>query len=163
MNARTRTQAVESLASEEVDITTGEIFPDSKPAVVDINAKNRTGILASGLKFKKIRSVTVPVIKMMPGKPVYLRFEGKMEISKQVNQKKVGDEPMKPATILHCVNLQNDSECILIVGAMLKSVIDEAYPNATYVGKNFELMNHGKLGDRKYNAYSLNEVEISEE
>ena len=51
---------------------------------------------------------------------------------------------------------------ILIVGKMLQSVIEEAYPDQGYVGKSFEIVNHGKKGDKKYNEYSVSEVTIED-
>jgi hypothetical protein len=120
----------------------------------------KTGTTKSGLIFKKTKTVTVPVLKLMPDVPVYVKVEGKMEISKQVAGTKVAGQAMEPATIMHCTNLDGDSECLLIVGKMLKSVIEESYPDNSYVGKCFEIVNHGKRGDKKYNAYSLCEVEV---
>lgn len=147
---------------ENVDQETGEVLQAPTANPVNINQRKRAGKLASGLKFTKVKSVTVPVLKLMPDRPVYVRIESAMQVSKQVQAKKVGAAPMEPATIAHCVNLENDSECILIVGRMLKSVIDESYPDNGYVGKSFELVNHGMRGDKRYNSYSVNEVEVSD-
>jgi hypothetical protein len=120
----------------------------------------RTGAMQSGITFTKKKSVTVPVLKLMPDQPAYIMVESAMQISKQIEVKKVGDKPMEPATIMHCTDLNTDSECILIVGKMLASVINETYPTGDYVGKCFEVINHGKRGDKKYNAYSLTEIEV---
>lgn len=120
----------------------------------------KTGVTASGLKFKKTKVVTVPVLKLMPGAPVYIKVESAMEISKQVEVKKVGDKPMEPATIMHCTDLSTDNEVLLIVGKMLASVINESYPDGSYVGKCFEIESKGKLGDKKYNVYNLTEIEV---
>lgn len=172
-----QTIRAQDVANLNVDPDTGELVPDGElgdddagagageidnDPVASMNRRNRSGKLKSGLKFKKLKSVTVPVVKLMPDRPVYLRFESKLERSKQIVQKKVGDKPMEPATIAHCLNHENDSECILIVGKMLESVLRESYPDDTYVGKSFELVNHGLRGDKRYNSYSVNEVEIED-
>jgi hypothetical protein len=120
----------------------------------------KAGTTSSGLVFTKKKTVTVPILKLMPDQPVYIRAESAMELSKQVAGAKIAGQSMEPATILFCTNLDSDTECLLIVGTMLKSVIEESYPNQTYVGLCFEVTNHGRRGDRKYNAYSLTEIEV---
>ena len=120
----------------------------------------KNGVTQSGITFKKVKTVTVPVLKLSPDVPVYIRVEQAMEISKQIDNKK--GQAMEPATIMHCTDLNSDEECLLIVGKMLQSVIDENFPDQSYVGKCFEVINHGKRGDKKYNAYSLNEIELDQ-
>lgn len=122
---------------------------------------SKTLTTKSGIIFSKKKTVTVPVLKLMPDQPVYIYVESAMEQSKQVAGAKVAGQTMEPATIMHCTNLDSDTECLLIVGTMLKSVIEESYPNNSYVGLSFEVINHGKRGDKKYNAYSLCEIEVA--
>ena len=116
----------------------------------------------NGFKFAKVKTVTVPVLKLMPGQPAYIKVQSAMETSKQIEGKKVGEKAMEPATIMHCIDLQTGEETLVIVGKMLQSVINEGYPDNSYVGKSFEVINHGKRGDKKYNAYSLVEIEIED-
>ena len=123
-------------------------------------APRPAGVTSSGLVFTKKKTVTVPILKLMPDQPVYIKVENAMEMSRQVAGAKVAGQSMEPATIMHCTNLDSDTECLLIVGTMLKSVIEESYPNQSYVGLCFEVTNHGKRGDKKYNAYSLTEIEV---
>lgn len=130
---------------------------------VDATTARKATIGANGFKFVKTKVVTVPVLKLMPGAPVYIKVHGKMEKSKQIDSKKVGDKAMEPATIMHCVDLTTGEETLVIVGKMLESVINEGYPSDSYVGKCFEIINHGKRGDKKYNAYSLVEIEVEED
>lgn len=125
-------------------------------------ARGKTVKGVGGMKFKITSVVTVPVIKLMPDAPVYVKPQSKMEVSKQIKNPTRGAQPMEPATTMHCVDLQSGGECTLIVGAMLKSVFEEKYPEGSYVGKSFQIVNHGKRGDKKYNAYSVNEVVIDD-
>lgn len=125
-----------------------------------IKSTGKTVISKSGLIFSKKKVVTVPVLKLMPGVAVYIKVEQVMEVSKQVKQKEVGGKIMDPATIMHCTNLENDEECIVIIGKALEGSLNDNYPNDSYVGKSFEILNSGKLGDKKYNTYSVTEVEI---
>ena len=122
----------------------------------------KTGATASGIRFTKTKSVTVPVLKLMPDAPAYVRAETAMHVSKQIKQAKVGDKPMEPATILNVTDLNTDSEHVLIVGKVLEGVINDTYPGQTYVGKCFEIINHGKRGDKKYNSYSVTEIALED-
>jgi hypothetical protein len=83
----------------------------------------KAGTTTSGLIFKKTKTVTVPVLKLIADQPVYIRVESQMEMSKQGAGAKVAGQSMEPATIMFCTNLDSDTECLLIVGTMLKSVI----------------------------------------
>jgi len=143
------------MATSRKNQTANDTIENAAPA-----RSRKTGTTANGIIFTKKKTVTVPVLKLQPDTPVYIKVEQKMELSKQIEQKKVGATPMEAATIMHVTDLNTDDEAILIVGKMLKSVIEEAYPNDTYVGKSFEVINHGKRGDKKYNAYSLTEIEL---
>jgi hypothetical protein len=117
-----------------------------------------------GLKLKKVKAVTLPVLKLQPGAPAIVRFESAMRVSDQIETAKGGDraKAMEPATVAHVVDMQTGEEAIIIVGKVLKGELDKAYPSNSYVGKTFEIINKGKLGDKKYNAYSVTEVEIED-
>ena len=145
------------MASKSKDTTTNTAATD---AVVKPTGKSIIG--KTGLMFTKKKVVTVPVLKLQPNEPVYVRVEQAMEISKQVKQKEVGGKVMDPATIMHCTNLETNEECIVIIGKALEGSLNDNYPNNSYVGKSFEIINSGKLGDKKYNTYSVSEVEVQE-
>lgn len=125
-------------------------------------------ISVGGVMFKKKKVVTVPVLKLMPGAPAYVRIDSPMEISKQIENKGKGTETdasgakkkkMEPATIAHVTDLIAKCEAIIILGTVLQGVLDEKYPDQSYVGKSFEIINKGKMGDKTYNTYSVVEIE----
>ena len=126
-------------------------------------APTRTVAGPNGFKFKKVKSVTVPVLKLLSDQPVYIRVQSRMEVSKQIENKKAGVKPMDPATVLHVVDLSTGEEAILIVGKVLEGVFNETYADGSYVGKDFEIVNHGKRGDKKYNTYSVAQIEVEED
>ena len=113
----------------------------------------------TGLVFKKVKDVTVPVLKLMPGIACYIQPTKAMYVGKEIKAA-AGSKPMEPATLLECIDLSTDNAGIVIVGTALKGIINDSYPDGTYIGKMFELINHGKRGDKKYNSYSLTEVEL---
>lgn len=117
-----------------------------------------------GIKFKKKKTVTVPVLKLKPDAPAVVRIESRMEKSKQIEGKGAADDKkkMEPATIAHCVDMTTGEECIIIVGKVLEGVLNDTYPEHSYVGKCFEIVNRGKIGDKDYNTYNVTEVEIED-
>ena len=129
-------------------------------AQLTLKAPVKVGTTSTGLIFKKKKTITVPVLKLNVDQPAYVRVESPMEVSKQVSGVKVGGQPMEPATIMFCTNLDNDSECLLIVNTMLQRVFKETYPDQSYVGLCFEITSHGKRGDKKYNVFSVVEIEV---
>ena len=135
---------------------------DKDPATTDRApaAPTRSVSGPNGFKFKKVKSVTVPVLKLLPDQPVYVRVQSKMEVSKQIEAKKAGTKPMEPATIMHVIDLSTGEEAILIVGKVLEGVFNETYADGAYVGKDFEIVNHGQRGDKKYNTYSVAQIEV---
>jgi hypothetical protein len=121
----------------------------------------KMGTMQSGLIFKKKKTVTVPVLKLVVNAPAYVRVEQAMEVSKTAPMKKGGKE-MEPATIMHCTDLNSDDECIVIVGTALKGILNDTYPDKSYVGKCFEITSAGPKGDKKYNTYTVHEIELEE-
>ena len=147
--AKAQNRAAAQPVDAEIDEVT-EVAPKAKKQIVD----GKTGLM-----FKKLKTVTVPVLKLMPDAPVYIQPTKAMYIGKEMPAK-AGSKPMEPATLLEVIDLSTENEGIVIVGAVLRGIISEAYPDESYVGKMFELVNHGKRGDKKYNSYSLTEVEL---
>jgi hypothetical protein len=109
---------------------------------------------AGGFKFKKLAAVTLPVVKFAPDVPKYIRIEGAIYTGKKVEEKK------DAARICHIVDHETGEEGLMIVGKVLEGTLVEKYPDDSYVGKSFEIINHGIRGDKKYNTYSITEVEI---
>ena len=111
---------------------------------------------ATGMKFVRTKMVTVPVIKFVPDVPKFVRIENAIYTGKKVEEKK------EPARIAHVVDLETGEEGLMIVGKVLEGTLDEMYPDNKYVGKCFEIVNHGVRAEKKYNTYSISEVEVNE-
>lgn len=107
--------------------------------------------------FKKVRQVTLPVLKLDSKEPRYLHFIGPMHLGEAVKAGE-GKKQMEPATVAHCLDMTTGEEGQLICSAMLASQIRREYPDDSYVGRGFELTST-KVPDKKYNIVSITEVE----
>jgi len=102
--------------------------------------------------FKKLKNVTLPLFKLANNTENYFKFMAAFRVGKVVDDKK------EPPTIAHVVNLETGEEGEIIVGAVLKQEIENAYPNGEYVGRCFEIVKHAPEGARKYSLWNIAEV-----
>jgi hypothetical protein len=107
-------------------------------------------------KFQKIRSVTLNVIKLVPGQPRYLAFLGAMHVGKQI------DDAKEPATLARVVDLDTGEEGQIICPTVLQQEMRGAYEGDSYVGKAFEIVTT-KVPEKRYNLVSISEIAIPDE
>ena len=104
-------------------------------------------------KFEVAKHVTLPLFKI--GKePLFCRFESKIVIGKIVDDKK---EPPRMAQV---TNMETGELGEIIVGIVLKTNLEENYPDGTYVGKIFRLEKISPEGARKYSLYNITEMKV---
>lgn len=125
----------------------------AETAAVDVARK--------GGKFARTKAVTLPVFKLADDVPVYLTATGEMYEGKEQKPAKAGEKPMEPATILPVVNVETGEVGQIIVGAVLEGILNETYPDGAYVGKSFEIVKHAKKEGKRYNTYSVFEIDPS--
>lgn len=104
------------------------------------------------MKFTKVRNVTRPVLKLATKTAYYLRFDGAMALGKIVDDKK------EPPMLADVTNMETGEEGMMILGAVLRDNLNEAYPGDAYVGKIFEIVKTAPEGARKYALWSVAEV-----
>ena len=112
-------------------------------------------------KFARIRTVTLPVLKLDPKAPRYLMFIGPMHVGEAIKAGE-GKKQMEPATVAHAIDMETGEEGQLICSAMIKSQLERTYPGETYVGRGFELVST-KVPDKRYNIVTIAEVAVPEE
>lgn len=108
---------------------------------------------------KIVKRLTFPLLKLEEGKTVAVKVLVPMFVGKPQKDAHPGD---KPADLVNVVNLDTGEEMQMIVNAILKSQWEENYPDATYVGKCFEITKGAKLATksgRSVTAISVSEVE----
>lgn len=106
--------------------------------------------------FKKIRSVTLPLIKWVNGVEKYFRFDGAAFIGKEVKQ--TGTKKMEPATLAHVTDLESGEQGQIILATVLRKILDEEYPDNSYVGRSFAITQH-RVDGKAYNTYTIEEIE----
>jgi hypothetical protein len=108
---------------------------------------------------KVLKNITLPLIKLTEDIPEYVKITGEMFVGKEL--KGTGEKAtMEPATLCHVTNLQTGEEAQLIVNAVVKGNLEEHYPGAAYVGKGFAITKHAKRTGKRYNDFSLQEIEV---
>lgn len=105
-------------------------------------------------KVKKV--LTLPLIKLAKGVPVYLQITEAFFVGKKIDDKK------EPATIANVIDLATGECAQIIVPSVLKSTIQESYPNDSYVGLGFSIEKTSAAGDgdKAYAKFSVSEIEV---
>lgn len=109
--------------------------------------------------FKKIKSVTRTVVKLEIDKAKYLRLDSAIVVGKAMKARE-GQETMPPAMTCDVTDMETGELHILLCNSVLHSELKQAYPDDSYVGKTFEIINTGKLPGRRYFTFSIAEVEV---
>ena len=102
-------------------------------------------------KFKKLRSVTLPVLKVEKNTERGFYFHGPMYLGEKVDPKK------DPATLIHAVDVETGEEGLLIVPAVMQGELVRHYGAAGYVGKCFGVT-LTRVPEKNYNIVSLDEI-----
>jgi hypothetical protein len=111
------------------------------------------------MKFKKVRDVTLPAIKLELDHLYYLRFDTAF-VSKE--PKAVADKPREaPMQTALVTNMESGDRGQLIAGEILFNEIVGAYPGEAYVGRIFEIVKEDpKVPGKRYKLYRVTEVSM---
>ena len=114
----------------------------------------------TGRTYKTKKVLTVPVLKMALETPVHVRILDKMFVGKaQTPSADSKQKAMEPATLVNVVNLDTGEANQLILGAALQGTLIDNYPKDGYVGLAFRIVKHDKAPGKKYNTYTVEEIE----
>lgn len=108
------------------------------------------------LKFKKLKTVVRPVLKLTPGVEYYIKIAGPLHLGRSVADDK------EPATLCNIVDLNTGEEMQIVAPKLLREALTENYEKETYIGKCFaiELM---RVPDKRYNLLkTFIEIEAEE-
>lgn len=112
-----------------------------------------------GGKFKRTRALTLPTLKLVEEVAVNVTATGPMHVSTAQQRPGKDGKVMEPATVLPVVNLETGEVTQIILGSVLKDILTETYPKDAYVGKSFEITKHAKATGKRYNTYSVFEID----
>lgn len=117
------------------------------------------------LPFKIIKQVSVNLLKIRAGMTVFVKITGPMHVAKRLKKETAEDKAKEPPTLLPVINLETGEVQEIIVGSVLKDLLDDEYPAAKYVGRGFQIavkeQKDAKAGGgRRYNTYDVAEIEL---
>lgn len=107
---------------------------------------------------KRKKLLTRPVLKFVTDKARYVKIEGAIYIGKEMKQKD-GDKKKEPAHLADVIDLESGELAQIIVNAVPLSVLNENYPNDTYVGKCFSITRQSRQPGKQYDSFKVEEIE----
>jgi hypothetical protein len=137
-------------------------------------------------KFKVKAHVTVPLLKVDDGKTYYVKFNGPIHRAtvNEAEQKKYENArakwdaldaaakndtennpmptPPNPPMLAQVIDLSSGEVAQIIVGSVLQSELQQAYPDHSYIGRGFQFVK-AKIQGKRYSAYQIAELELEEE
>lgn len=112
-----------------------------------------------GGKYTRIRALVLPTLKLVEEQPVHVTINGAMTTSTAPQKPDKDGRTKEPATVCPVTDLDTGEVTQIICGAVLKGILNEQYPNDGYVEKSFEIVKHAKAPGKRYNTYSVFEIE----
>lgn len=116
---------------------------------------------STNVRFKRKKVLTRPVLKLREDNPVYIKIQGPMQIGKEMKPGADGKKK-EPATVADVINLESGEEAQIICGAVIKSVLNESYPDNKYVGLCFAFTKQARQPGKEYNPVHIEEIEAPE-
>jgi hypothetical protein len=155
----------EDSATETVDAATGEVT--NVPATASDNAmviqQGNVGVIG-GMRFKVKAVVNRPVLAIdslldvwtfvKPERPMY---EGK-EVKVQRKATEGGGSFESKATLLDVIELGSNNPAVIVCGSVLKSTLNEKFPDGSYVGK-FLGIKFRRVAGKNYKQVDMVELE----
>lgn len=112
------------------------------------------------MQYAKVKAVTLALVSLKSaGDLVHVRFDSPFAMGKKLK----GDDSKKEAAHLAMVtDLDTGEEKQMIGPTVLRSTLEEEYPNGGYVTKCFEIENLGKKAGKGQSAEGYNMFRIVE-
>ena len=116
--------------------------------------------LPAGFKVKQ--TLSAELWKWADEETKYARIDTAMTVSKAKETKTDAKRDREPATICMATDLsvEGSKSRTLIVGAVLKELLNESFPNNGYVGKSFAMTRYQVPGKR-YKSFRVDELETA--
>lgn len=163
--------------TETIDAETGEVLTQAPPAetgpggtgtaIATTDDTGRKLVTRGGMMFRVARQVTRAVLPMKVDPdseaeaatlPDHLQVVCKIIETIYIG-KPVQNSAIKQPAELAPIESTEGEERLLVVNAVLKKELDENYPDNSYVGRWFAITKHRKRPGKKYNNFSIMELE----
>jgi len=122
-------------------------------AQANTTAAPTSGDIDPRTMFQRKRAITLPVLKMVPGKTRWIGVMGPMHQGKKV------DDQKEAATLMRAVDMYTGEEGLFVCPKVLQNELNEAFPGEAYVGRGFEVT-YTRVPEKKYNLCSIVEVTV---
>lgn len=106
---------------------------------------------------KIVQAVTLPILKKVDDVAIYVTIQTKIILGKEMPAKE-GEKQQEAAHLCNVINLETGEEMQMIANAVLKGSLEEKYPDESYVGKSFKILQM-KVEGKRYKNYSMFEIE----
>lgn len=141
--------------TEVADAKTGEII--EAPAK-DMSLSQRA-TLASGIVVSVKKVLQLPVLSNKAvGVPLFMRIEE--AVRHTPGKTKDGKEILAPATVTTVTNLEDGRRYTFLVPTVVQGIFDDEYPNSSYVGKCFSMINMGKREGKRHKDMQVVEITL---
>lgn len=135
--------------------------PETKLATV-AQASLNTIVAPDGQVFEIKKSVTAPLLQQKEGTVVLVEFLTPIALGKEIKLKegvKKDKETPYIARVRSLMDPEPTRQYDFILSAVCKSELEDAYPNASYVGKRFRISKSpDKVIGKRYFAYAIDEL-----
>lgn len=121
-----------------------------KESKIDENEVVKT----SSAGFKRKKAVTLNTKKVGINETIFIKFESEISTKEKQNVKEGEAKEIDVATIL---DLDTGELMNLVIPAVLKSELQNSYSKVT--GLAFEITKHGKKEGKRYNSYTIYEID----
>lgn len=108
---------------------------------------------------KVVKTLTRPTFKSVVDVPLYLKITEASFIGKERVGRDGKKSDKEPPTVYNVVNLESGEEGQLIGNTVIKSTLEEEYPNNAYVGKCFAITKQKRKEGKQYDPFSIVEIE----
>ena len=117
---------------------------------------------------KLSRILTLPLLKMKEGEPIYVKFTGAVFVGKKIAEdiaaEAAGKQSKEPPIMANVINLPTGELVQIMLGKVLHGILSDEYPADTYVGKGFVIelteKKRGRSGGN-YNTYKVADLDLS--
>lgn len=98
--------------------------------------------------------------------PAHLKFLSPIVVSTRVDKRKDSDKPKneaggvrQPPNVAECFVFETGDTAEVICAALVKSTLEERYPDEAYIGKCFRIVQHAKQAGKNYRKYQIDEIQ----
>lgn len=108
--------------------------------------------------FKIKGHVVLPLLKWTDNVSKYLKITGPIHVGKEI-QEKGATKKKEPAHLMEVIDLETGEAGEVIVATVLRGILTENFPDETYIGRGFRIMQR-KIPGKDYNGFDVDELDL---